>query len=72
MQLFIPYNNADISISTTPQGDLELTITDNPYLIQALLHQFFEAVSAQEFINTIGTQQFDQLVEFYNSPNFEG
>lgn len=71
MQLFIPYNNADINISTTPKGDLELTIPDNQYLLQSLLHQLFEAVSYQEFINTISTQEFEQLIEFYNSPNFE-
>ena len=71
MQLFIPYNNADISISTTLRGELELAIPDNQYLLQSLLHQLFEAVSYQEFINTIGTQQFVQLIEFYNSPDFE-
>ncbi len=71
MQLFLPYNNADISISTTLKGDLELTIDNNPHLIQALVYQFFEEVSYQEFINIIGIQQLVQLIEFYNSPAFK-
>ena len=71
MQLLIPYNDVNLCMSTKHNGDLELTIPNVTSLHQALLHQFFEALSAQEFINTIGTQQFEQLIEFYNSPNFE-
>ncbi len=71
MQLLIPYNSADLYISTKFNGDLEITLPDTSGLQQILLQQFFKALSAQEFINTIGTQQFEQLIEFYNSPDFE-
>ena len=71
MQLLIPYENTDLHISTKSNGTLELTIPFVTTIHQDLLYQLFEALSAQEFINTIGTQQFEQLIEFYNSPNFE-
>ncbi len=67
MQLFIPYNNADISISTTLRGELELAIPDNQYLLQSLLHQLFEVVSYQEFINTIGPQEFEAMIDYYHT-----
>lgn len=71
MQLLIPYKSTDIHISTTYTGDLELTLPNDLSLHQKLLNQLFDALSAQEFINTIGTQQFEQLIEFYNNPDFE-
>lgn len=71
MQLLIPYGNTDLHISTKYTGDLELTLPNDLSLQQDILYQFFNAMSYQEFINTIGTQQFEQLIEFYNSPDFE-
>jgi hypothetical protein len=52
-------------------GNLMLTISSDDELLNNLLNQLFDAVSYQEFINTIGAQQFEQLIEFYNSPDFE-
>ena len=71
MQLLIPYMDVNLCMSTKQNGDLELTIPNSTSLHQDLLYQLFDALSAQEFINTIGTQQFEQLIEFYNSPDFE-
>ncbi len=71
MQLLIPYTDVNLCISTKYNGDLELTIPNVTTLHQDLLYQLFEALSAQDFINTIGHQQFEQLIEFYNSPDFE-
>ena len=71
MQLLIPYHRVELHMSTKHNGDLELTILDDTDLHQNLLYQLFDALSAQDFINTIGTQQFEQLMEFYNSEDFE-
>lgn len=71
MQLLIPYGNTDLHISTKYTGDLELTLPDDLSLHKDILYQFFTAMSYQDFINTIGTQQFEQLIEFYNGPDFE-
>lgn len=71
MQLLIPYHRVELHMSTKHNGDLELTILDDIDLHQDLLYQLFNAMSCQDFINTIGTQQFEQLIKFYNSPDFE-
>ena len=71
MQLLIPYHRVELHMSTKHNGDLELTILDDIDLHQDLLYQLFNAMSCQDFINTIGHQQFEQLIEFYNSPDFE-
>ncbi len=46
MQLLIPYNKADIHISTMPNGDLVLTIPDDTDLNQNILYQLFNVLSA--------------------------
>ena len=71
MQLLIPYHNTDLHISTTYTGDLEITLPNDLSLQQDLLYQFFTAMSPQDFINAIGTQQFEELIDFYNSPDFK-
>lgn len=71
MQLLIPYKYSDIHLSVKSGGNLMLTISSDCELLNDLLNQLFDAVSYQDFINTIGTQQFEQLIEFYNSPDFE-
>jgi hypothetical protein len=71
MQLLIPYKYSDVHLSVKSGGNLMLTISSDDELLNNLLNQLFDAVSYQEFINTIGTQQFEQLLEFYNSPDFE-
>lgn len=71
MQLFLPYNNADLHISTKYTGELEFTLPNDLSLHQDIMYQFFTAMSYQEFINTIGTQQFEKLIEFYISSDFK-
>ena len=71
MQLLIPYKYSDVHLSVKSGGNLMLTISSDDELLNNLLNQLFDAVSYQDFINTIGTQQFEQLIEFYNSPDFE-
>ena len=71
MQLLIPYKYSDIHLSVKSGGNLMLTISSDDELLNDLLNQLFDAVSCQDFINTIGTQQFEHLIEFYNSEDFE-
>lgn len=71
MQLLIPYKYSDIHLSVKSGGNLMLTISSDGELQNDLLNQLFDAISYQDFINTIGSQQFEQLIEFYNSPDFE-
>ena len=71
MQLLIPYKYSDVHLSVKSGGNLMLTISSDCELLNDLLNQLFDAVSYQDFINTIGHQQFEQLIKFYNSEDFE-
>lgn len=71
MQLLIPYKYSDVHLSVKSGGNLMLTISSDDELLNDLLNQLFDAVSYQDFINTIGHQQFEQLIEFYNNLDFE-
>ncbi len=70
MQLLIPYKYSDIHLSVKSGGDLMLTISSDDELLNNLLNQLFDAVSYQDFINTIGHQQFEQLIEFLQQRRF--
>ena len=67
MELVIPYQWTAIDITTHTNGDLRFIFPNDTTLQKFLITQLFNHVSHQEFIEAIGTEEFDKMIEFYNT-----
>ena len=72
MELLIPYKWTAIDITTHPNGDLRFILPNDTELQQHFINQLMEWISYDEFIQAIGTEEFDKMIEFYNSQNNKG
>ena len=66
MELIIPYKWTAIDLTTKSNGDLQFTLPNNPELQEHLVNQLMDWVSYRDFIEAIGLEDFEQMIEFYN------
>ena len=66
MKLTIPYQWTAIDLTTKSNGDLQFTLPNSTELQQQLINQLMEWISYRDFIEVIGPENFEQMIEFYN------
>lgn len=67
MELVIPYQWTAIDITTHANGNLRFIFPNNTELQQHFIAQVMEWISYRDFIEAIGTNEFDNMIEFYNT-----
>ena len=72
MELVIPYKWTAIDLTTHHNGDLILNLSNDIQLQQHFVTELMNWISYDEFIQAIGTEEFDKMIEFYNSQNNKG
>ena len=63
MLIKLDYKDSDINISTKQNGDLTIDISDNT--ANSILPQVMNYLSYFEFIQTIGENEFQAMVNYY-------
>ena len=66
MELIIPYKWTAIDLTTKSNGDLQFILPNNTELQEHLVNQLMDWVSYRDFIEAIGPEDFEQMIEFYN------
>lgn len=67
MELVIPYQWTAIDITTYTNGDLRFIFPNDTNLQKFLITQLFNHMSHQEFIEAIGSQEFEVIVDYYHT-----
>jgi hypothetical protein len=67
MELTIPYKWTSLELNTQPNGNILLTLSDDLELQHHLISELMVFVSYEDFIEAIGTEEFEKMIEFYNT-----
>lgn len=66
MELTIPYKWTAMDLTTYANGDLRFVLPNDTELQQHIISELMVWVSYEDFIEAIGVEVFEKMIEFYN------